>query len=140
MKNLLKSIMLIVLLSMAVPVSSQVTQSYSQCLTQYGSPTGTGLTDNGNFYCYYDEQYRTVQSGTYTHRKALYFMTINNVSICYSWRIYEPSSETNTNIIFYNSQFVTIGNLRWKDYTTGLIYDISMRDGLCVTEVWLDNN
>jgi hypothetical protein len=59
--------------------------------------------------------------------------------ICYLWKIIEPSSETNSNVAHYKSKFVETDYMQWKDYERNIIYDIVVKDGICIITAWWDN-
>lgn len=46
--------------------------------------------------------------------------------------IFEPFSEINNNIKIPDKQFVKIGELKWKDYVTNIVYSIEINEDLCV--------
>ena len=56
------------------------------------------------------------------------------------WKVFEPDTETNSNVLYYNKQYVKIGNMKWKDYRTGVVYSMDVNDGFCIITAWLETN
>jgi hypothetical protein len=142
MKFEIKSIvgLTIFLLLCSLSIKAQLFQTRSIIIEEYGHEYTTGVTDDGTKYIVYDKRLFTNASGTYTQTKAIYFTILENGSeICYMWKILEPSSETNTNVTLFKSKFVEIDYLQWKDYETNIIYDIDVKDELCIITAWWDN-
>ena len=121
-------------------IKAQIFQTREDIIKENGYSYTSGVTDDGTKYIYYNKELNTKASGKYTHRKAIYFMKLDNGSeICYMWKILEPSSETNSNVAYYKSKYVEIAYMQWKDYERNIIYDIVVEDGFCVITAWWDD-
>ncbi|GCD78683.1 hypothetical protein JCM31826_21650 [Thermaurantimonas aggregans] len=75
---------------------------------------------------------RTKASGVYKQFKIFGFKRIANDDVCFLVLILEPLSEINNNIKMLDSKFVKIGELKWKDYATNIVYRIEIKEDLCV--------
>ena len=141
MKNTTKLLLgLSLMILSCTNAQAQLTQTRAEVITSFGFPTATGTTEDGTPYIYYDKNITTVASGQYLQRKAMFFTTADDGNqICYMWKVLEPSTETNWNVNYYKSQYVEIGNMRYKDFEHNIIYDLDVKDGLCITLVWLDS-
>jgi len=142
MKSTIKySIALIAFLTFSYEtVLAQIHQSRSAIVKEYGYDYSEGVTNDGTKYISYKKDMKTIPSGSYTRTKAYYFTKLDDgTEICYLWKIIEPSSETNTNVAGYKSKLVELGYMQWKDYETNIIYEIEVKDGLCITTAWWDN-
>lgn len=119
---------------------AQLFQTRSEIIKDKGYNYTTGVTDDGTKYIRYDKEMNTKASGSYTQAKVIYFTKLDDGrEICYMWKILEPSSETNSNVAYYKSKFVETAYMQWKDYEINVIYDIVVKDGVCVITAWYDN-
>jgi len=135
-----KLILILLLLIGTLHVNAQLLSSRQAIINQWGSPTGYGVSNEGDDYIYYDKYISTEQSGRYIQRKAMYFMTMDNGTIiCYMWRIVEPGTELNNNLAYYRSQFIKIDYMIYKDYSTNIAYKLYMKDGMAVIDAYCDN-
>ncbi len=121
-------------------IKAQIFQTRAEIIKEKGYGYTAGVTDDdGTKYIYYDDELNTNASGKYTRRKVMYFMNLDNGSeICYMWKIIEPSSETNSNVAYFKSNFVEVAYMQWKDYEYNIIYDMVVKDGLCIISAWCD--
>lgn len=121
------------------PIKAQLLQTRADIIKINGYGYTSGVTDGGTKYITYEKQMNTNASGNYTQVKAIYFTKLDNGSeICYMWKIIEPSSETNSNVSLLKKDFVEIAYMQWKDYEKNIIYDIDVKDGLCIITAWWD--
>lgn len=119
---------------------AQLFQTRSDIISENGYGYTTGVTDDGTKYIRYDKEMNTRASGKYTQAKVIYFTKLDDGrEICYLWKILEPSSETNTNVAYYKSKYVETAYMQWKDYEHSIIYDIVVKDDICVITAWYDN-
>lgn len=119
---------------------AQLFQTRSDIISKEGYGYTIGVTDDGTKYIRYDKEMNTKASGSYTQAKVIYFTKLDDGrEICYMWKILEPSSETNSNVAYYKSKFVETAYMQWKDYEINVIYDIVVKDGICVITAWYDN-
>lgn len=125
----------------SVSSMAQLARTKSEIINQFGYDYEAGIADDGTPYIYYEREMETTQSGVYTQVKAMYFFTTEEGDVlCYMWKVFEPDTETNYNVAYYNSRFVKIGNKKWKDYETDIVYLIEVKDGFCVITAWLETN
>ena len=136
----MKTILLLLLLQLAAVSAAypQIMQTLKQVIDTKGAIHGSGYTeaDSNGFSLYYitfETQMETVHSGKYTETRAFYFTEKKPDAICFMWKIIEPISEVNSNVKYYNLHMVKLDDLKWKDYQTGLVYSITLNDGLCIT-------
>lgn len=114
-------------------MKAQLFQTREDIINEFGPEYGTGVTDEGNNYIFYHKKVRTDASGIYIQTQAIYFVKhADGTEVCYKWKIFEPSSETNSNVAQCKSKFVEIGDMRWKDYENSIIYDIYVEDETCI--------
>ena len=122
-----------------IPSSAQVLQSRNDIIKERGSNYKTGVTDDGIKYIYYDKEVETERSGKYIQRKAIYFFkSSDGTEICTHWKIIEPKTETNNNVMLFRNKLVEIDYMKWKDYSTNLISEISVEGSVCVITAWYD--
>ena len=132
-----KYIIFFALIFFTLNVKAQLGYTKSEVIEKYGEPNKRALTQSGDTYFAYERQLNTNASGVYTQGKVLYFMENGQgIITCYCIKYVEPLTEFNPNIVWYNTHFVLISSFKWKDYTTGLTYDMYTNDGLCITEVY----
>ena len=82
----------------------------------------------------------TKASGEHVQTKAIYFQIRDDgIEFCSGWKVVEPSSETNSIIAFFKSKFVEIGYMQYKDYETNVVYDVVVKDDLCIITASWDN-
>jgi hypothetical protein len=140
MKSKIKTILGLTFLFGLQTAKAQLFQSRSDIISKDGYGYTTGVTDDGTKYIRYDKEKNTKASGSYTQVKVIYFTKLDDGSeICYLWKIIEPSSETNSNVAHYKSKFVETDYMQWKDYERNIIYDIVVKDGICIITAWWDN-
>lgn len=122
-------------------LSGQILQSKTEILKNYGEPFSEGVTRNGENYLFYKIPVTTKNSGTYEQRRVL-FLTKgeDGTETCYRWKIIEPSSETHFNISSFSRDLVQIGELQWKDFAKGIVYEVKEVKGVCKITAWYDNN
>ena len=121
--------------------TAQLAVTKADIIAEFGYDYQSGIADDGTPYIYYERSMETVQSGVYTQVKAMYFFTTETgETLCYMWKVFEPDTETNYNVSYYNNQYVKIGSMKWKDYRTGVVYSIHVAEGLCVITAWLETN
>lgn len=141
MKSKIKSIFVLtnLLLLGFHPIKAQLLQTRADIIKENGYGYTSGITDDGTKYITYETKVKTNASGNYTRVKAIYFTKLDNgTEICYMWKILEPSSETNSNVALFKKDFVEISYMRWKDYEHNIIYDIEVKDGICIITAWWD--
>ena len=140
----MKTIIMLILQLIAVStVYPQIMKTMKEVIDSKGAISDSDFTEPDNdgfklFYISYEKQMETVHSGKYTEIRVFYFTEKKQDALCVMWKIIEPSSEINTNVKFYNLHMVKKDNLTWKDYETGLIYSIVLKDGFCVTTCTID--
>ena len=123
-----------------IQVKAQLSESRSDIIKEKGYSYKSGITNDGVKYITYDKKVNTNASGSYTQTKGFYFTKLDDgAEICYMTKIIEPSSETNSNVSYLKNKFVEVDYMQWKDYENGIIYDIVVKDGLCITSAWRDN-
>ena len=137
MKNL---IFLLLPLLVTFTSTAQLAQTRAEIIEKYGYDYKTGTTDgDATPFIYYEKMFTTDASGTYKQTEAMYFFTTTEgVKLCYLWRLIEPDTETNNNVIYLNSKYVKRKTMEWKDYRTGAVYSMKVEDGLCVISAWLE--
>lgn len=122
-----------------IPVSGQILQSRNEIIKEKGNNYKTGVTEDGIKYIYYDKEVETKQTGKYVQRKAIYFLeSSDGTEICSHFKIVEPKSETNNNVMLFKNKLVEIDYMKWKDYSTNLIYEVSVEGSVCVITAWYD--
>ena len=121
-------------------IKAQIFQTRAEIIKDKGYGYTAGVADDGTKYIYYENELNTNASGNYTQRRVIYFTKLDDgTEICFSWKILEPSSETNSNVAYYKSKYVEVAYMQWKDYERNIIYDIVVKDGLCIITAWWDN-
>lgn len=122
-------------------VKAQLFQTRAAIINEFGNDYTTGLTDDGETkYITYEKTLNTKVSGSFTQTRVFYFTTLDGgTEFCFMWKIIDPSSETNSNVAFYKSKYVEVDYMQWKDYEKSVIYDIVVKDGLCIISAWFDN-
>ena len=123
----------------SIELQSQIFKSMQDIISDKGYDYKLGTTDSGLKRLTYSKSYTTTASGTYNQLIVYYFMTLESgQEICQGFQIVEPSTETNSDVIELNSKMVKIGYLKWEDYETNYIYQITVTDGLCIISVKYD--
>ncbi len=121
-------------------VTAQIFESRADIIAELETEYKTGETENGTKFIYYDTEYTTEPSGEFTQRRYVYFTTMDDgKEICHMWKLMEPASETNTNVSYLKKRYVELEYMQWKDYEREVIYNIEVKDGICTTWVWYDN-
>lgn len=137
----MKKLIFAVLVLFSMTSIAQLAVTKTEIIQKLGYDYESGVTDDGTPYIMYAREMETTTSGAYTQFKAIYFFTTDDgVTLCFMWKIFEPASETNNNVAYYNSRFVKIGNKKWKDYETDIVYSLEVQDGVCVITAWLEIN
>lgn len=137
----MKKLIFAILVLFSMTSMAQLAATKSEIIAKYGYNYESGIADDGSPYIYYEREMETSQSGAYTQIRAMYFFTTEEGDIlCYMWKVFEPDTETNYNVAYYNGQYVKIGSMKWKDYRTGVVYSIHVAEGLCVITAWLETN
>lgn len=63
---------------------AQIFQTRAEIIKQEGYGYVSKVADDGTRYIYYDKEQNTKESGSYTRRKAMYFLNLDDGSeICY---------------------------------------------------------
>ena len=139
--TILKIMLLGVLVVMSnLKVHGQIGQSRSDIIKDLKNSYKTDVTDNGIKYIYYEEEYKTERSSTYDRRTVIYFTTLDDgTEVCNFWKIMEPSSETNPWVSYLKNNMVEAGNMKWKDYETGILYRLDVKDTICILTAWYDS-
>jgi hypothetical protein len=115
---------------------------FSELIAQLGS-TKTEIAQNHgwNFesgvttdefkvnYIYYDKQMQSNSGGNYQSRYVFYF---NEKGYCNQQKIMEPISEINAWIKYFNSDMVRIDKMKWKDYSTGIVYHVESKEEIVI--------
>lgn len=58
--------------------------------------------------------------------RLIYFLkTRNGNEVCYQWKTLEQFDRINEFVKFFNKEYVTISKMRWKDYKTNTVYEVS---------------
>lgn len=121
-------------------VKAQLSQTRSDIIKEKVYNFKSGITKDGVKYITYDKRLNTNASGGYIQTKGFYFTKLDDeTEICYMTRIVEPSSETNSNVFYFKSKLVEVDYMQWKDYENRIIYDVVVKDGLCIISAWGDN-
>lgn len=129
----------ILLLAFVQDASGQIGESRRDIIKEKGRDYEKGVTDEGNNYIGYEEEFTTERSGTYTRYKAYFFTKFDDGSeVCHSWKIIEPSSETNPWVSTFKRDLVEIGYMKWKDYESNIIYTVKVDEGFCIVSAWFD--
>lgn len=137
----MKKLIFAILVLFSMTSMAQLAATKSEIIAKYGYNYESGIADDGSPYIYYEREMETSQSGAYTQIRAMYFFTTEEGDVlCYMWKVFEPDTETNSNVLYYNNQYVKIGNMKWKDYRTGVVYSMDVNDGLCIITAWLETN
>lgn len=111
---------------------AQILQTRSEIMETYGSPFCSGTSENDESYLFYKIPVTTENSGTYHQRKVFLFKKSDNgEEICFKWKILEPATETNFNILSFNRNLVQTGEREWKDYGKGIVYKLEEKKGVC---------
>lgn len=119
---------------------AQILQSKIEILKNYGEPFSEGVTKGGENYLFYKIPVTTKNSGTYEQRRVMFFKKgEDGTETCYRWKIIEPSSETIYNVSAFSRDLVQIGDMQWKDYGKGIIYEVKEVKGVCKITAWYDN-
>lgn len=120
---------------------AQIFQDKNDILKELGTPDDTGVSDDGSNYIVYQKDFNTKASGEYTQHKVIYFVELEDGSeVCNMWKILEPSSETNSNVSFYKENFVEVEYMQWKDYETEILYDVSVKEDVCIVTAVYDTS
>jgi len=137
----MKKLIFAVLVLLTMTSVAQLAQTKSTIIRELGYDYTSDVADDGTPFIMYETKMQSDASGYYSQFKAIYFFTASTgETLCYMWKIFEPASETNYNVAWYNKRYVKIGTTRWKDYATDIVYDIEVKDGICVITAWLESN
>jgi hypothetical protein len=141
MKTKIKKMLVVTCLLLGLQtVTAQIGKSRTDIIKDEGYNYTSGVTDDGIKYITYEKSVSTNASGNYTQTKAIYFTKLDDgTEICYMWKILEPASETNNNVAYYKKKYIETAYMQWKDYEISIIYDIVVKDGLCIITAWYDN-
>lgn len=138
-----KILFVLALLGIASLSSAQIGLTLKQVKDKYGINYTDGFTNDiadRMYYISYEEQMNTIQTGSYTRTKAMYFADNAPDKICIFWVIIEPASEANPTVNYLNKHMVRVKDMLWKDYETNLLYSLEVRDGICLTTCYVDLN
>lgn len=112
--------------------NAQIFQTKAEIIKKEGTDYNTGVSDQGIEFISYYKPKESESSGKFTQAKAYYFFERDGVEICNRYIIFEPSSETNSNVaMMKKSGLVEIDYMQWKDYENDILYIISVNDGYC---------
>ena len=123
------------------PSFAQIYKTESNIIEELGAPDETGVTDDGKEYIVYKKELETKASGEYTRHKVMYFAKLEDgTEICDMWKIFEPSTETNSFVSYFKDTFVEVDYMQWKDYETEILYDVEVEDKICIVTAVFDNS
>jgi hypothetical protein len=142
MKNIITTLLLCVLVKFSF---AQIWKELSAVKKEYWPNYEQGYTEpneKGNklYYIAYETKKESEASGKYTEIKVMYFFDDKPDAICIKWKIIEPITETNPNVKYFNRELVRLKEMLWKDYETGLLYQLEVGDGLCIISCYYDFN
>ncbi|MCB7481614.1 hypothetical protein [Christiangramia sediminis] len=121
-------------------VQAQIFQEKEEIIKDLSSYE-SGVADDGSEYIYFDKEIETDASGKYTRRKVVYFVELDDgTKICNMWKIFEPSSETNSSVAFFKAKYVEVDYMQWKDYENEILYDVEVEDEICIITAIYDNS
>ena len=122
-------------------LKAQLGWSQKDVVEEYGKPDRTGYTDDREYwYVGYDSEFYTEASGIFTQVKVCYFLKNSLSSLCAYWCLFLPRQEVNSSVKLFNKQFVKVGEMEWKDYTSQTIYTIEVAEDLCIVRCIFDFN
>lgn len=120
---------------------AQLLKTKGDIIKEYGSIYEADVADDGTNYIVYEKQYNNNARGEYTQHKAIYFTELDNgKEICSMWKLFEPSTETNSTISYFKDNFVEIGYMEYKDYENEILYNVNVDDVLCIVTAIFDNS
>jgi len=127
MAGLMKKIIFISLLLFPFFVNAQLGSTKSETITKNGYNYTTGTANDGTPYITYKKEQHTDASGYYTQYTVFYFVK----GICTQVCIFEPATEINAWVVYFNNRYVKTGDLTWKDYNNDVVLtaEISESDG-----------
>lgn len=142
MRNL---IMFFALIAVSAKAYSQIGTTLSDLKEEHANNYEvdyTGPNENGDksFYLLINKNIESEHSGEYLQTKVFYFLEDKPDALCYMWKIFEPITETNPNVIYLNKEMVKIEEMLWKDYVTDLYYKLEVENGLCIVTCYPDLN
>ena len=117
----------------------QLFQTRSEIIKEHGPDYESDTSSNGTKYIVYKTELTTEESGSYTQHRVIYFTTLDDgTEYCYFWQIFEPASETNPNMDYFNKNMTVVDFLKWKDDESGILYQIHVEDEICIITSWYD--
>lgn len=124
----MKKLLTLLLILWTVSANAQLGSTREKITSEYGYNFEEKTSIDGYKYITYTEY-----EGT--QLRVFYFDVIDGQEICYRWMLFNDKSEANEHIKYYNDNFVSVGELSWRDYSTKTNYKIRIEEGMCITEV-----
>ncbi len=132
------NVLLLTMFVLSTPLQAQFGLTKSDIAGKLGWNYKSGKTTDGNLeYIYYEKEAQNLSGNTYEFVEVYYF---NDKGYSIEKKIIEPVEEVNAWVKSFNRQYVSIGNMKWKDYSTGNVYIITTDKGLVtVISFWEGN-
>ena len=129
------NVLLLTMFVLSTPLQAQFGLTKSDIAGKKGWNYKTGKTTEDNVeYIYYELETKNASGEKYIYVEVFYF---NDKGYCYQKKIMEPIEEINAWVKYYNKEYVSLGNMRWKDYNSGVVYRIEKDDKIViVTSFW----
>lgn len=123
-------------------VHAQIHQEKSVILKAEGSSYESGSGAEGTEYIIYKKDYNSDEDDEYIVHKVYYFVELETgTEVCYMWKIFTPSSETNAHVAFFKEQaYIEVGYMQWKDYENNTLYDVKVEDNSCIITAIYDDS
>ncbi len=126
---MVKNIIIFSLLIITNTVFGQLGQTRSHIISVHGSSYKSKITKDGEPYIAYDSTIYSQKSGSYNRTTAYYFDQNN---MCKMLVYFEPISEINSWVSFFNNNYVNVTELSWKDYSKSINIYVKNLEGLVV--------
>lgn len=104
-------------------LNAQLGKTKTEIAGIHGWNFETGVTNDEYKvnYIYYDRTFENNNGQKYESRWVYYF---NENGYCNQKKVLEPVSEINAWIKSFNSDYVRIDKMKWKDYSTGVVFTV----------------
>ncbi len=134
----LMTVLLFFMFSFSAPVFSQFGLTKSDIAGKLGWNYQSGKTTEEKVdYIYYEFETKNASGEKYTYVEAFYF---NDKGYCYQKKLMEPIEEINAWVKYFNKEYVSLGNMRWKDYNSGVVYRIEKDNQIVIVISFWEGN
>jgi hypothetical protein len=107
---------------------AQIYKTRSDIINMHGYDYTSEITDSGVKYMLYTTK-------DITKSRTFFFKNHNGTEIVFRTGTIGLASDLDIYIDIFQSKYVKIGYMKWKDYEANMIYEIELKGGFCVITI-----